>query len=180
MKQFPGIVIVDEAYIDFSSVPSMVEFIEEYPNLIVLQTLSKAYGLAGLRMGLAFAHKDIISIFEQVKYPYNIGADTLALAQRLLETDITTQVQTLITERERVATVLDTLPYVEKVYPSDANFLLVKVQKSRELYEYLIARELIVRDRSRTPGCEGTLRITIGTPEENDRLIEELNHYNEM
>ena len=180
VKQFPGIVIVDEAYIDFSSVPSMVEFIEEYPNLIVLQTLSKAYGLAGLRMGLAFAHKDIISIFEQVKYPYNIGADTLALAQRLLETDITTQVQTLITERERVATVLDTLPYVEKVYPSDANFLLVKVQKSRELYEYLIARELIVRDRSRTPGCEGTLRITIGTPEENERLIEELNRYKEM
>ena len=179
VKQFPGIVIVDEAYIDFSSVPSMVELIEEYPNLIVLQTLSKAYGLAGLRMGLAFAHKDIISIFEQVKYPYNIGADTLALAQRLLETDITTQVKTLIAERERVATVLGTLPYVVRVYPSDANFLLVKVQKSRELYEYLIARELIVRDRSHTPGCEGTLRITIGTPEENDRLIEELNHYNE-
>lgn len=177
VKQFPGIVIVDEAYIDFSSVPSMVELIEEYPNLIVLQTLSKAYGLAGLRMGLAFAHKDIISIFEQVKYPYNIGADTLALAQRLLETDITTQVKTLIAERERVATVLDTLPYVVRVYPSDANFLLVKVQKSRELYEHLITRELIVRDRSRTPGCEGTLRITIGTPEENDRLIEELNHY---
>ena len=180
VQQFPGIVVVDEAYIDFSSVPSMVELIDEYPNLIVLQTLSKAYGLAGLRMGLAFAHQDIISIFEQVKYPYNIGADTLALAQRLLATDITTQVQTLITERERVAAVLDTLPYVEKVYPSDANFLLVKVQKSRELYEYLIARELIVRDRSRTPGCEGTLRITIGTPEENERLIEELNRYKEM
>ena len=180
VQQFPGIVVVDEAYIDFSSVPSMVELIDEYPNLIVLQTLSKAYGLAGLRMGLAFAHEHIISIFEQVKYPYNIGADTLALAQRLLATDITTQVQTLITERERVAEALGALPYVEKVYPSDANFLLVKVQKSRELYEYLIARELIVRDRSRTPGCEGTLRITIGTPEENDRLIEELSHYNEM
>ena len=173
VQQFPGIVVVDEAYIDFSSVPSMVELIDTYPNLVVLQTLSKAYGLAGLRIGLAMAHERIISIFEQVKYPYNIGADTLALAQRLLEVDITPQVQTLIAERERVAATLSTLPYVEKVYPSDANFLLVKVEHSRELYEYLIARELIVRDRSRTPGCEGTLRITIGTPEENTRLIAE-------
>ena len=174
VQQFPGIVVVDEAYIDFSSVPSMVELIDTYPNLIVLQTLSKAYGLAGLRMGLAFAHERIISIFEQVKYPYNIGADTLALAQRLLQADITPQVQTLIAERERVAAALSTLPYVEKVYPSDANFLLVKVERSRDLYEYLIARELIVRDRTRTPGCEGTLRITIGTPEENTRLIQEM------
>ena len=173
VQQFPGIVVVDEAYIDFSSVPSMVELIDEYPNLIVLQTLSKAYGLAGLRMGLAFAHERIISIFEQVKYPYNIGADTLALAQRLLQVDITPQVHTLIAERERVAKALAALPYVTKVYPSDANFLLVKMEHSREMYEYLIGRELIVRDRSRTPGCEGTLRITIGTPEENDRLIAE-------
>ena len=174
VQQFPGIVVVDEAYIDFSSVPSMVELIDTCPNLIVLQTLSKAYGLAGLRMGLALAHERIISIFEQVKYPYNIGADTLALAQRLLQEDITSQVQTLIAERERVAAALGQLPYVEKVYPSDANFLLVKVERSRELYEYLIARELIVRDRTRTPGCEGTLRITIGTPEENTRLIQEM------
>ena len=174
VSRFPGIVVVDEAYIDFSSVPSMVELIDQYPNLIVLQTLSKAYGLAGLRMGLAFAEERIIRLFEQVKYPYNIGADTLALAQRLLEVDITPQVQTLIAERKRVAAALAELPFVAKVYPSDANFLLVKTEHPRELYDYLIARELIVRDRSRTPGCEGTLRITIGTPEENDRLIEEL------
>lgn len=176
--QFPGIVVIDEAYIDFSSVPSMVELIDEHPNLIVLQTLSKAYGLAGLRMGLAFAHESIISVFEQVKYPYNIGADTLSLAQRLLEADVTSQVQMLIAERERVASAIASLPYVERVYPSDANFLLVKVERSRELYEHLISRELIVRDRSRTPGCEGTLRITIGTPEENDRLIRELRVWN--
>ena len=174
VQQFPGIVVVDEAYIDFSSVPSMVELIDEYPNLIVLQTLSKAYGLAGLRMGLAMAHERIISIFEQVKYPYNIGADTLVLALRLLEVDITPQVQTLIAERERVAAAISALPYVNRVYPSDANFLLVKVERSRELYEYLIARELIVRDRTRTPGCESTLRITIGKPEENDRLVHEM------
>ena len=174
LSRFPGIVVIDEAYIDFSSVPSMVELIDQYPNLIVLQTLSKAYGLAGLRMGLAFAEERIIRLFEQVKYPYNIGTDTLALALRLLTTDITPQVQTLIAERERVAAALTELPYIEKVYPSDANFLLVKTARPRELYDYLIARELIVRDRSRTPGCEGTLRITIGTPEENDRLIEEL------
>ena len=174
LSRFPGIVVVDEAYIDFSSVPSMVELIDQYPNLIVLQTLSKAYGLAGLRMGLAFAEERIIRLFEQVKYPYNIGTDTLALGLRLLATDITPQVQTLIAERERVAAALTELPYIEKVYPSDANFLLVKTARPRDLYDYLIARELIVRDRSRTPGCEGTLRITIGTPEENDRLIEEL------
>ena len=174
LSRFPGIVVVDEAYIDFSSVPSMVELIDQYPNLIVLQTLSKAYGLAGLRMGLAFAEERIIRLFKQVKYPYNIGTDTLALALRLLATDITPQVQTLIVERERVAAALTELPYIEKVYPSDANFLLVKTARPRELYDYLIARELIVRDRSRTPGCEGTLRITIGTPEENDRLIREL------
>ena len=174
LSRFPGIIVVDEAYIDFSSVPSMVELIDQYPNLIVLQTLSKAYGLAGLRMGLAFAEERIIRLFEQVKYPYNIGTDTLTLALRLLATDITPQVQTLIAERERVAAALTELPYIEKVYPSDANFLLVKTARPRELYDYLIARELIVRDRSRTPGCEGTLRITIGTPEENDRLIREL------
>lgn len=174
VSRFPGIVVVDEAYIDFSSVPSMVELIGQYPNLIVLQTLSKAYGLAGLRIGLAFAEERIIRLFEQVKYPYNIGTDTLSLALRLLATDITPQVQTLIAERERVAAALTELPYIEKVYPSDANFLLVKTARPRELYDYLIAHELIVRDRSRTPGCEGTLRITIGTPEENDRLIEEL------
>ena len=174
LSRFPGIVVVDEAYIDFSSVPSMVELIDQYPNLIVLQTLSKAYGLAGLRIGLAFAEERIIRLFEQVKYPYNIGTDTLALALRLLATDITPQVQTLIAERKRVAAALAELPFVEKVYPSDANFLLVKTARPRELYDYLITRELIVRDRSRTPGCEGTLRITIGTPEENDRLIREL------
>ena len=128
-------------------------------------------------MRLGYSSMSSISIFEQVKYPYNIGADTLALAQRLLATDITSQVQTLIAERERVAKALNTLPYVEKVYPSDANFLLVKVEHSRDMYEYLIARELIVRDRSRTPGCENTLRITIGTPEENDRLIAECKAY---
>ena len=177
VSRFPGIVVVDEAYIDFSSVPSMVELIDQYPNLIVLQTLSKAYGLAGLRMGLAFAEERIIRLFEQVKYPYNIGADTLALAQRLLEVDITPQVQTLIAERKRVAAALAELPFVEKVYPSDANFLLLKTARPRELYDYLIAHELIVRDRSRTPGCEGTLRITIGTPAENDRLIQECKTY---
>ena len=177
VSRFPGIVVVDEAYIDFSSVPSMVKLIDQYPNLIVLQTLSKAYGLAGLRMGLAFAEERIIRLFEQVKYPYNIGADTLALAQRLLEVDITPQVQTLIAERKRVAAALAELPFVAKVYPSDANFLLVKTEHPRELYDYLIARELIVRDRSRTPGCEGTLRITIGTPAENDRLIQECRTY---
>ena len=177
VQEFDGMVVVDEAYIDFAKARSLVGEIASHPNLVVLQTMSKAWAMAGLRLGLALADSRVVEIMSQVKYPYNIGADTLALAQRLLEVDITPQVQTLIAERKRVAAALAELPFVAKVYPSDANFLLVKTARPRELYDYLIARELIVRDRSRTPGCEGTLRITIGTPEENERLIAEVARY---
>jgi histidinol-phosphate aminotransferase len=177
VERFDGIVIVDEAYVDFSDKGSLKTYIDKYPNLIVLQTLSKAYAMAGLRVGLAIADEKVVSIFKQVKYPYNIGTDTLTLAEKNLEKDVKGQIEEIIAQREMLARRLPEFRCVEKVYPSDANFLLVKVTNARELYVRLIAAELIVRDRSTTKGCEGCLRITVGTPEENRKLIEIISDY---
>lgn len=177
VERFGGMVVVDEAYVDFSAKGSLKARISSHPNLIVLQTLSKAYGLAGLRMGLAIADEKVISIFKQVKYPYNIGADTLALAEEQLGRDVSAQIEEIIAQRGMLERILSEFRCVEKIYPSDANFLLVKVARARELYERLISAELIVRDRSTTPGCEGCLRITVGTPEENKKLIDIISDY---
>ena len=177
VERFDGMVIVDEAYVDFSGKGSLKTYIGKYPNLIVLQTLSKAYAMAGLRVGLAIADEKVVSIFKQVKYPYNIGTDTLGLAEKNLEKDVKGQIEEIIAQREMLARRLPEFRCVEKVYPSDANFLLVKVSNARELYDRLIAAELIVRDRSTTPGCEGCLRITVGTPEENKKLIDIISDY---
>jgi histidinol-phosphate aminotransferase len=177
VERFDGMVVVDEAYVDFSDKGSLKTYIDKYPNLIVLQTLSKAYGMAGLRVGLAIADEKVVSIFKQVKYPYNIGTDTLGLAGKNLEKDIAPQIEEIIAQRDMLARELPKFRCVEKVYPSDANFLLVKVTRPRELYDRLIAQELIVRDRSTTKGCEGCLRITVGTPEENRKLLEIISDY---
>ncbi|MBR5736311.1 MAG: histidinol-phosphate transaminase [Bacteroidales bacterium] len=177
VERFSGMVVVDEAYVDFSDKGSLKTYIDKYPNLIVLQTLSKAYGMAGLRVGLAIADEKVVSIFKQVKYPYNIGTDTLGFAEKNLEMDITSQIEELKAQRNMLASELLKFRCVEKVYPSDANFLLVKVIRARELYDRLIADELIVRDRSTTKGCEGCLRITVGTPEENRKLLEIISDY---
>ncbi len=178
LEEFKGVVIVDEAYIDFSSEPSLLGLLSEYPNLIVLQTLSKACGLAGLRIGLAFADEKIISIFRQVKYPYNIGTDTLGLALSLIDKDkIDSQVRILLSERTMLAKEIAAMPFVKKVYPSDANFLLVKVDDAKGLYDSLLGSRLIVRDRSRTLLCDGCLRITVGTVEENKELLKEMVRY---
>ena len=171
LDSFKGILVVDEAYIDFASQPSLTTLLSEYPNLVVLQTLSKAYGLAGLRLGLAFADAEIMSIFAKVKYPYNINLAGMERAKELLARDVKSEIEQLKSERERVAEALAAMPCVEKVFPSDANFLLVRVGDARALYDALINEQVIVRDRSRIKGCEGTLRITIGTPEENDRML---------
>lgn len=176
-EAFNGILVVDEAYIDFSSKQGVLPLIEKYDNVIVLQTLSKAWGLAGLRIGLAMSNPYIISLFKQVKYPYNIGTDTLALALERLQADIAPQVAEIISERERLAALLPHFSFVKKVYPSDANFLLVKVCDPHGLYNALIARGLIVRDRSGVALCEGCLRITVGTPEENVKLEKALEEY---
>ncbi|MCR5244307.1 MAG: histidinol-phosphate transaminase [Bacteroidales bacterium] len=178
LESFKGVVVVDEAYIDFSSEPSLLGLLSEYPNLIVLQTLSKACGLAGLRIGLAFADEKIISIFRQVKYPYNIGTDTLGLALSLIDKDkIDSQVRILLSERTMLAKEIAAMPFVKKVYPSDANFLLVKVDDAKGLYDSLLGSRLIVRDRSRTLLCDGCLRITVGTVEENKELLKEMVRY---
>lgn len=177
IEHFSGIVVVDEAYIDFSDTKSLKGLISKYDNLIILQTLSKAYAMAGLRIGLAISNTYIIYLFKQVKYPYNIGSDTISLAFRILDTDVTDQIATIKQQREEIAVKLQKFNCIEKVYPSDANFILVKVKNARELYEILVKQELIVRDRSTTKGCEGCLRITIGTPSENQKLLRIIEDY---
>ncbi len=177
LEYFNGVVVVDEAYVDFSSQNSMLSMLDEYDNLIVLQTLSKAYGLAALRLGIAFAHKDIIGLFAKVKYPYNINLAGMERAMELLERDIRSEIDVIIEERRRVSHELEVLKCVVKVYPSDANFLLVKVKDASSIYNRLIREQIIVRDRSHVKGCEGTLRITIGTPQENDRLLDILKSF---
>ena len=170
-EKFDGMLVVDEAYIDFSSQPSLAGYIREYPNLIVLQTLSKAYGLAALRLGLAFADERTMSMFANVKYPYNISLAGMEKAMSLLRRDVSAEVQAVMAERSRMAQALAELPRVRKVWPSDANFLLVQVDDAKAMYDELLDAQVIVRDRSRVLGCEGCLRITVGTKEENDKVL---------
>ena len=169
--RFEGMLVVDEAYIDFSSQPSLAGFIKDFPNLIVLQTLSKAYGLAALRLGLAFADERTMSMFANVKYPYNISLAGMEKAMGLLRRDVAAEVEIIKAERKRMAEALADLPRVRKVWPSDANFLLVQVDDARGLYDELLDAQVIVRDRSRVLGCDGCLRITVGTKEENDKVL---------
>lgn len=175
INEFPGIVVVDEAYIDFSSKESLLSLLRpstiSCQPIIILQTLSKAYGMAALRLGLAFSSPEVMSYFAKVKYPYNINLAGMQQAKELLKRDVRSEVEIIKSERERVSVALATKPNVRRVYPSDANFLLVEVDDADATYERLIARQLIVRNRSRVPGCRNCLRITIGTPEENKILL---------
>lgn len=177
LQRFKGMVVVDEAYIDFCSSPSLLGILGEHPSLIVLQTLSKARGLASLRLGMAFADEYIIRLMSMVKYPYNINGATQKLALEALESGIDDKVAEIISQRGRVAGALEQLPCVKKVYPSEANFLLVKVTDADSLYSHLLADGVIVRNRNSAPLCEGCLRITIGLKEENDRLIESMSRW---
>ena len=170
-EAFDGMLVVDEAYIDFSSERSLTEYFAEYPNLIVLQTLSKAYGMAALRLGLAFGDKRTMSMFANVKYPYNISLSSMEKAMGLLVRDVKAEVEVIKAERSRMAEALAALPRVRKVWPSDANFLLVEVDDARGLYDELLAAQVIVRDRSKVLACAGCLRITVGTPAENDKVL---------
>lgn len=171
LHQFSGMVVVDEAYIDFSDKPSLLPLLQKYPNLIILQTLSKAYGMAALRLGLAFSSQEVMALFANVKYPYNINLAGMEQAQKLLDRDVRSEVEIIKKERARVEAALPACPCVLRVYPSDANFLLVKVTDADRIYDALIRSQLIVRNRNRVAGCSGCLRITIGTPAENDRLL---------
>lgn len=178
LEKFPGIVIVDEAYIDFSTRPSLLEKLKQYSNLVVLQTFSKAWGSAGIRLGMAFASKEIIRIFNKIKYPYNINRLTQEHALELLNRndEIQAWVKELIAERGKLRTALSKLPAILQIYPSDANFLLAKTRNAQALYDYLVAQGIIVRNRNKITLCENCLRITVGTPEENKELIEALNN----
>ena len=171
IERFQGMVVIDEAYIDFAPKAGFLSELKKYPNLIVLQTLSKAWAMAGLRLGLAFAAPRVINLFSQVKYPYNINVLTQKLVLDQLEYPIEGQVAELIAQRERVIRELGRIDLIQKIFPSDANFILVRVNEPRKIYQALINAGIIVRDRSRMPHCEGCLRITIGTPEENNRLL---------
>lgn len=172
LERFGGVVVLDEAYIDFSVRPSLTSLVKRYPNLIVLQTLSKAWGMAGLRIGLAVADPAVISLMSKVKYPYNINvvAQKMAL-MKLDEAAKDKAVAEIVGQRFRLEKELRKCPEVKGIYSSDANFLLVRFDNPDEVYERLLAGGVIVRNRSKVPGCEGCLRITVGTPAENDRLL---------
>lgn len=176
LKAFKGIVVVDEAYIDFSSHPSWVKRLSDYPNLIILQTLSKAWASAGLRMGMAFASEEIIALFNKVKYPYNVNILTQNKALEMLRSPKTVSdwVATLLKERSVMVEELKKLAIVEKIYPTDANFVLVKVKDAVKSYNHLVSKGIIVRSRHTVVLCGNCLRITVGTKEENATLIREL------
>jgi histidinol-phosphate aminotransferase len=168
-KIFHGLVVVDEAYIDFSEQKSFVQDLKSYPNLVVLQTFSKAWGLAGIRLGMAFASPEIISILNKVKYPYNINTLTQQVALKALQKEEVKNklVSKIIKQRNMLVEYLLESQLVEKIYPTDANFILVKTPKGKEIYDSLVEKGIIVRDRSKVLLCEGCLRITVGTEMEN-------------
>lgn len=173
LKDFEGLVVVDEAYCDFSSQKPFRTELSKYPNIVVLNTMSKAWGSAGIRLGMAFASKDIIDILNKVKYPYNVNALTQREALELLADpyEVDKWVRTILLERSRVVDAIKVLPICRKVYPTDANFVLVEVDDARKTYEYLVDRGIIVRNRDSVHLCNGCLRITIGTKTENQELL---------
>ena len=177
LQSFTGLVVIDEAYIDFSTQKSLVSDLSSYPNLIITQTLSKAYGLAGIRLGICIASEEIIDILNKIKPPYNINSLTQERAISALADWDTTQGQItqLIAERKGLFAQLEKISFVEKVYPSDANFLLVRVDDANKRYAQLIENDIVVRNRSKQVGCENCLRFSVGTPQENQILIETLN-----
>ena len=177
LQEFDGMVVLDEAYIDFADEPGMLRSLENWPNLIILQTLSKAWGMAGLRAGLAFASNYVMRLFAQVKYPYNINVATLSAVEKLLKAGVDDRVKLIKEQRSFMEQKLSGMECVWRVYPSQANFLLVQVDNAADLYNYLLGEGIIVRDRSRMPLCDNTLRITIGTPQENVRLLRAIAEY---
>ena len=176
IKRFSGLVVVDEAYIDFTDSPSLVQFVSQHKNLVVLQTLSKAWGLAGLRLGICFANAEIISVLNKIKPPYNISSITQSLALEQLQRVETKneQVKEILAQRKMMEIHLPESKVVERIYPSDSNFVLVKVQHAKKIYDHLLNKGIVLRDRSHVILCNDCLRITIGTPKENQLLLAEL------
>lgn len=179
LNNFDGIVVVDEAYINFSRQRSCITLLKDYPNLVVMQTLSKAWGLAGLRLGMSFASDEIIGIYNKIKPPYNISEAVQELVLKALDNveEVNEMIKELVKERKRLEEELPKLKVVVQVYPSDANFLLVKVVDAKAIYEYLLANQIVVRDRSKVVLCGESLRITVGTAKENDELLNALQKF---
>lgn len=177
VEEFDGIVVVDEAYIDFAEAESLKSEIAANPNLVVLQTMSKAWAMAGLRVGLALASQRVVELMSQVKYPYNINVATMSIVEELLRQPIDANVEEIKQQRAVVEQALQQSAAVKKIYPSDANFLLAEVDDADAMYDYLIGKGIIVRNRNRVKGCEGCLRLTIGTPAENEALLKSISEY---
>lgn len=177
IEKFKGIVVIDEAYIDFSNEESWASRLIEFPNLIVTQTLSKAYGMAGIRLGICYASEEIISVLNRIKPPYNVNELTQQKAISQLEQYELTQNQVadILGERDALVKQLKTVSYISIIYPSDANFVLVKVDNATKRYNQLIEKGIVIRNRTTQPGCENCLRLTVGTPDENKILIDTLN-----
>ncbi len=179
IENFDGIVILDEAYIDFVPEKSFIPELLKYKNLIILQTFSKAWGMAGIRLGMAFASPEIISIFNKIKYPYNVNILTQKTALELLqkEDDMAKWVKDILEEKKLMIEKLKEYSFIQKIYPSDANYLLVKTDNAKATYNYLVEKGVVIRDRSSVALCEGCLRITIGSKEENNSLYKGLDSY---
>jgi len=177
LNNYFGLVVIDEAYINFSRQRSFLQELNDYPNLVVMQTLSKAWGLAALRIGMSFASTEIINVMNKIKPPYNINQASQELALQALDElgQVNDMIREIVKGRESLTRELLKIPQVQKIYPSDANFLLVKISNAREVYEYLLDQQIVVRDRSRVILCDDCLRITVGTPLENENLIKALN-----
>ncbi len=172
IRSFDGLVVIDEAYIDFSTKESWLSELDEFPNLVITQTLSKAYGLAGLRVGVLYASKEIISVLNKIKPPYNLNTASQEIAlKKLSQHTLTAQVKKIVSERENLINSLKSISFIEQIFPSDANFILVKVDDATLRYNQLIQAGIVIRNRNNEPLCENCIRITIGTKEENNRLI---------
>lgn len=182
VEKFQGIVVIDEAYIDFSLEDSMLTVLNDYPNLTVSQTFSKAYGMAGIRLGMLFGSIELISWINKIKPPYNINQLTQEFAfKKLVDlTIVKSEIELIVSERKKLMNAFSHLSLIQKVYPSDSNFILIKVAAADLLYYYLIKKGIVVRNRSNQPLCNNTLRLTIGTPDENILLINALNDFNTL
>jgi len=179
LKAFNGLIVIDEAYIDFTEEISWTQFLNAYPNLIVVQTLSKAYGLAGIRLGICYASKEIIAVLNKIKPPYNVNTLTQEAALKALHNKdvVSDQIASILNERIRLNKVLAAYAFIKKIYPSDANFILIKVDDANKRYDELIKNGIVVRNRSSQLHCDNCLRITVGTPSENTQLLTLLKTY---
>jgi len=179
LNNYFGLVVIDEAYINFSRYRSFTQELKDYPQLVILQTLSKAWGLAALRVGMAFSSEEIIAVMNKIKPPYNINQASQELVLQALEEvgQVNDMIRIIVEERELLKTSLEALPVVKHIYPSDANFILVRVTDAKALYQELLTKGIVVRDRSSVVLCEGCLRITIGTPAENKKLLEAIKNW---